>query len=264
MMRILALLVVAVALMVAPKAGAAMFDPFAAATIEARPGIRVPLDGTFLDEAVRPVSLRSLAGGRPIVLAPVLHNCPNICGVTLGALSDAVAMQPLEPDFAVIGFSIDPREKPMDAAAALAALADREGGAGAPHAIHALTGEAGEIHLVTDALGYRYAFDPDLGQYAHMAAIAVLTPNGRVVRWLSGLAPDPQELGKAIAAARDERVASLGDTLLLLCYHYDPVTGRYTLLVSRVIQISGFATVLALAGFVGVSVLRERRRGGGA
>jgi protein SCO1/2 len=175
-----------------------------------------------------------------------------------------VALQPSESNFAVVGFSIDPRERPADAAAALAALADREGGASTTRPIHALTGEVGEIHAVTDALGYRYAFDPALGQYAHMAAITVLTPEGRVVRWLSGLAPDPQELGKAIADAREERVASLGATLLLLCYHYDPVTGRYTLLVSRIIQISGVATVLALASFVGVSVLRESRRGGGA
>ncbi len=263
MTRILALIVLAI-LTAASTAGAATFDPFAAVAIETPPVARAPLDGTFRDEAGRPVSLRSLADGRPIVLAPVLHNCPNICGVTLGALSDAVALQPSEPDFAVVGFGIDPREKPADAAAALAVLADREGGANGTHPIHALTGEAGEVHAVTDALGYRYAFDPDLGQYAHAAAIAVLTPEGRVVRWLPGLAPDPQELGRAIADAREGQVASLRETLLLMCYHYDPVTGRYTLLVSRIVQISGVATVLALAGLVGFSIMRERRRGGGA
>jgi protein SCO1/2 len=240
-------------------AAASGFDPFASATIESRPGAQVPLDAVFRDEAGHSTSLRSLGGGRPIVLAPVLHNCPNICGVTLGSLSDAVAAQPADTEFAAVAFGIDPRETPENARTALAALAARSAGEGTGHPLHALTGDAAEIASVTEALGYRYAFDSALGQYAHVAALAVLTPNGRLVRWLYGIVPDPDGLGNSLTAARENRFGSVREQLLLLCYRYDPVTGRYTLLVSRVVQVAGAATVLALASFVALALMQERR-----
>jgi len=99
--------------------------------------------------------------------------------------------------------------------------------------IHALTGKAVDIQHVTDALGYRYAFDPEIGQYAHDAAIAVLGPDGHLSRWLYGLAPDPGDLKLALTEAGQGQTGDWGDQLLLLCYHYDPVTGQYSLLIWR-------------------------------
>jgi protein SCO1/2 len=229
-------------------------------TIDSAPGTPVPLDLTFQDETGRTTSLRDLGGGRPIVLAPVLHKCPNICGVTLGGLGDAVASQSRSPDFVVIAFSIDPHETPQDAAASLVALEARKTG-GWSRSIHALTGTAEAVASITGALKYRYAYDPDLHQFAHAAATAVLTPDGRLVRWIYGLTPDPDELGTAIAAAQNDRIGSLGERLILLCYHYDPRTGRYTLLVNRLMQMAGTATVLILAATIMVAYRRERTTG---
>jgi protein SCO1/2 len=127
---------------------------------------------------------------------------------------------------------------------------------------HALTGTPEAISTVTGALGYRYAYDPEIGQFAHAAAIAVLTPDGRLVQWLYGLSPDPVELGNAISAAEAGRVGSFAQKNILLCYHYDPKTGRYTLLVDRVIQVAGSAFALCLAGLVLFSLKRERRARG--
>jgi protein SCO1/2 len=258
------LLVILLIVCLAPSAdGAASFDPFAAAVINSKPGAPVPLDLAFQDEGGRTTSLRVLGGGRPIILAPVLHKCPNICGVTLGGLGDAVASQPRGSNFVVIALSIDPHETPMDAAASLAALEVRQSD-GWQRNIHALTGTAEAIASVTDALGYHYAYDPALHQFAHAAAIAVLTQDGRLVRWIYGLAPDPDELRTAIVSAQSDRIGSLGEQLILLCYHYDPRTGRYTLLVNRLLQMAGTATALVLAAVIAFAWRRERTtwRGG--
>jgi protein SCO1/2 len=119
---------------------------------------------------------------------------------------------------------------------------------------------------VTQALGYRYTWIPATGQYAHMAAIAVLAPDGRLVRWLPGLGVAPTALAAALADARRGRTDDLGGAIRLLCFHFDPTTGRYTLAIFRLTQIlaGGFAALVAAA--VGLAFWRERRRGtpGGA
>ena len=193
--------------------------------------------------------LRTFAAGKPILLAPVLHNCPNLCGVTLACLKQAIARQPLRPtrDMSVILLGIDPRETPRDAAADQA----RHGLAGA-----FLVGDAKAVHGVTDALGFRYAFDPRIGQYAHVSAIAVLSPDGRLVRWLNGVDPQPAELVQAIADAKAERTNRFVEALALLCYHYDPRTGRYSLAIDRIVKTASFVTIL----IVGFAILRLRRQ----
>ena len=195
---------------------AAPFDPFDEARIVDRPGAQVPLDARFTDQDGRATTLRRVAAGRPILLAPVLHDCPNICGVTLAGLSDAIAGQASRPgrDVALVAFGIDPAETAADAAADLERLERRR-----PLEATALVGDAAAVRAVTDALGYRYAYDPRIGQYAHLAATAVLTPDGRLVRWLNGIAPEPAALASAIADARQEKTGGLGDAIALLCFH---------------------------------------------
>lgn len=242
------------------RAAAAPFDPFAVTGIEHKSDAKIPLDRPFTDEGGHRVTLRGLAGDKPILLAPVLHNCPNICGVTLSGLMEAVKEQPFRPpgDFTIIAFGIDPREGPRDAQNSLDQLHRRfpsltAGG------VHALTGTASDIHAVTDALGYRYAWDPNIGQYAHDAAVAVLTPDGRLSRWLYGLSPEGNDLKLALTEAGQGQIGSWGDQLLLLCYHYDPVTGRYSSLIQMVLQMAGGVTVLAGGGLFGFALLRERK-----
>lgn len=240
------------------------FDPFTAATIEPKPGAQVPLDLSFRDEQDRSVSLRELGGGKPVVLAPVLHECPNICGVTLGGLADAVAGQTYRagPDFRIIAFGIDPRETPAEARKALAALDERTSADAIAGGVHAVTGSPMDIAAVTDALGYRYGWDESIRQYAHVAAAAVLTPDGRLARWLYGLAPEPRDLRLALTEAGEGRVGGFGDRLLLLCYHYDPVTGRYSPLIWSLLRLGGIGTALLLLGSILVALRRERRASG--
>jgi protein SCO1 len=238
---------------------AAAFDPLHDATIDSRPGDRIPLDHRFTDEAGQPVTLAGLAQGHPIVLAPVLHACPNLCGITLAGLAQAIAGQSFRPgaDFALVAFGIDPNEGPGDAAAALARLRDAFPETAAAHG---LTGAAPNVAAVTDALGYRSTTDPETGQIAHIAATAVLTPDGRLSAWLYGIAPDPADLRLALTEASGGKLGTWSDRLLLLCYHYDPQTGRYGSLVLTLLRAGGAATAGLGALLIGAAFVRERRR----
>lgn len=255
------LLVLLLAILAASPALA--FDALQEARIDRHPGARIPLDIPFRDEAGRTVTLRSLANGKPILLAPVVHTCPNICGVTLAGLLSAIGKQDLLPgrDFSIVAFGIDPREGPRDAATALDKLRNsytiRPG-----DAFHGLTGTAAGIAAVTDALGYRYGWDQDLGQYAHIAAVAVVAPDGRLSRWLYGVSPEPSDLKLALIDAGRGRVGDWADQLLLLCYHYDPATGRYGPVIWTLLRIASALTVAILGGFIGFALLRDRRRRG--
>lgn len=240
-------------LLAAAPAAAQPFDPFGEAGVDARAGARVPMDAPFTAADGRRTTLRAVSGGKPILLAPVLHQCPNLCGVTLAGVADAVAAQSLRPgrDFSLVAFGIDPKESSDDAAADLARLRERT-----PIDASSLVGEAKPVHAVTDAIGYRYAWDARIRQYAHVAAVAVITPEGRLSGWLYGLTPSAADLHQALLAARAERSGSWGEQLALLCFHYDPVSGRYTPAIEKILRIAALATVAAL----GLLLLRMRRK----
>lgn len=237
---------------------AAPFDPFGAATIDDKRGAAVPLDDMFRDQMGRPVTLRQVAAGRPILLAPVLHDCPNFCGVTLDNLAAAVEKAaPSASSAAVIAFGIDPREGPVAAATDVRKIAASHPGAGAR--IVALTGSEAAIRHVTNALGYQYAFDPRIGQYAHAAAVAALTPDGHLSRWLYGIAQKQADVVAALADARARRSGGIVDRLILLCYHYDPEQGRYGLAIDRVLKAACAATLFLLLAYVLLQRRREKR-----
>lgn len=250
-----------VTLLAAPAAAEPAFDPFGDVGIDADPGARVPLDQPLADADGAATTLRALADGRPILLAPVVHDCPNICGVTLAGLAQAIANQPFTSgdDFVVVALGIDPRETPAAARGALAALSERFPELAQSGGLHAVVGAKADVAALTGALGFRYAWDPQIDQYAHAAATAVLTGDGRLSRWLYGVAPDPTDLQLALTEAGEGTIGGLADQLLLLCYRYDPATGRYAPLAWTLLRAGGLGVVGALAGFVGWSLWRERR-----
>lgn len=234
-------------------------DPFKAASIVERPGAAIPLDSPFVTAAGKAVTLRQVAAGKPLLITPVQHECPNICGVTLAGITAAIDGQDrYRPgrDFAIVALGIDPREGPAQARDDLRRLAaQRPNAAWQPVA---LTGSESSIQAVTRTLGYRYAWSDQLGQYAHLSATAVLTRDGRLSSWLYGLAPTPAQLDAAVAQARAGRSGGVMQQLLLLCFHYDPQTGRYSLAIVEALRLAGIATVLLIALAV---LLLSRRRG---
>ena len=222
----------------------------------------VPLDTELKDETGRTVRLGNYFGSRPVVLAFVYFDCPMLCTQVLSAMTTALDMLSLDAgtDFDVVAVSFDPRETPAQAVARKTITLERYNHPAAT-GWHFLTGEPSAIERLTKAAGFRYVWDEETQQFAHPTGIIVLTPDGRVARYLFGIEYGPRDLRLALVEASEGKVGSAVDSLLLYCYHYDPMTGRYGFLVLRALRIAGAATALALGSFVWVMVRRERRSG---
>jgi protein SCO1/2 len=244
-----------------PAIAAPAPDPSQLAGISTPLLARAPMDLVFTDQHGRRITLGAIADGEPLLLVPVQHNCRNLCGLTLENLATVLADAGLRPggSFRLVAFGIDPRETSADASHSAA----RMGGENLP-GVEALVGGAAGVARVTGALGYRYTWIAATGQYAHMSAIAVLGPDGRLVRWFAGLGENPAALKKALAAARTGQADDLGGQIRLLCFHFDPATGRYTLAVWRLLQWAAGAAAAALAGAIGTALWRGRGRGAAA
>jgi len=224
----------------------------------------MPLDTTFKDEQGRVVRLGDYfdpAGTRPVVLAFVYYDCPMLCTTVLNSLTSSLKLLSLDPgkDFDIVVVSFDPRETPALAAAKKATYIERYNRAGTEGGWHFLTGEQASIDRLTKAAGFRYVWDADIKQFAHPTGVMVLTPQGHMSRYLFGVEYGPRDLRFAIVDASAGKVGSKIDQVLLYCYHYDPETGRYGLLIMRVVRIAAAATVLALGLFIFVMVKREGR-----
>jgi protein SCO1/2 len=162
--------------------------------------------------------------------------------------------------FSVVTVSFAPAETPAQAAVKKALYARGYGRGGAGASWHFLTGEAASIEQLTRAVGFRYAYDTAKEQYAHAAGMVILTPQGRIARYFYGLEFSPREVRLALVEAAANTIGSPVDQLLLYCYQYDATTGSYTLVVRRVLQLAGVATVLALGGFMIVMFRRDKTK----
>jgi protein SCO1/2 len=217
----------------------------------------LPLDAEFRDERGNRVRLGRYFGRRPIVLAFVYYECPMVCSHVIRAVTSSIGVLSLQPgkDFEVVMVSFDPRETPPQA---LAKKTELVRDAHAADGWHFLTGDEREIKRVTAAAGFRYAWDAETQQYAHPTGILVVTPDGRPARYLFGIEYGPRDLRFALVEASEGRVGSVVDSLLLYCFHYNPMTGRYGVYVMRTLRIAGGATVLLLGAFIFILVRRER------
>jgi protein SCO1 len=227
---------------------------------------RIPLDATFRDESGAAVRLGDYFGRRPVVLVFAYYDCPMLCTQVIHGLSSALGVLSLSPgkDFEIVTVSFNPADTPAAAASKKAVYLERYKQPGASAAWHFLTGDPPEIERVTRAAGFRYAWDADTKQFAHPSGIIVLTPDGRLARYLFGIEYGPRDLRFAIVEASAGKVGSIVDSLLLYCYHYDPMMGRYGLVIMRAIRLAGAATVLALGAFIALMLRRERRNSGPA
>jgi protein SCO1/2 len=222
---------------------------------------RLPLDVELVDEQGQRRPLGTFFGARPVVLAFVYFDCPMLCTQVLSAMTSTFGVLSLDPgtDFEIVVVSFDPREGPALAAEKKALYLARFGRPATSSGWHFLTGDQPAIDRLTRAAGFRYTWDEETGQFAHPAGVVVVTPDGRLSRYLFGLEYGPRDLRFAIVEASEGRIGSLVDAVLLYCYHYDPMTGRYGLVVMRVLRIAGAATVIGLGTFIVVMVRRERK-----
>jgi protein SCO1 len=229
--------------------------------IDQRVNERLPLDLVFRDETGRAARLAEYFRGRPVVLSLVYYECPLLCLQVLDGLVKALTTLSFDVgrEFDVLTVSFDPGEEPALAAKSKRTMLARYGRPGAEDGWHFLTGNEPAIHALTEAVGFRYAYDRRTDQFAHGAGIVVLTPEGRISRYFFGIDYSARDLRFGLMEASEHRIGSVIDQVLLYCYHYDPASGRYGLVILNVIRLAGLATLLALGIFVIGSLRRERR-----
>ncbi len=222
------------------------------AGIDQHLGAQLPLDARWRDADGHPVTLRQLADGHPLLLAFGYYRCPNLCDVVLhGMAHGAAGLTSLRPgrDYSVVFVGIDPRETPADAAQAKAQLAQKQPGA-AVGQWHFLTGSPAAIKALTDAAGFRYFYDPRNDQFAHAAGTVVATAGGRVSQYFLGVSYPASGLRLALVGASSGKLGNVVDQLVLLCCGYDPSTGRYSLVIGRVMRVLGVGFVLLFGGWL--------------
>jgi len=149
----------------------------------------VPLDITFRNEAGATVRLGDYFGKRPVVLVFAYYDCPMLCTQVINGLSSALGILSLDPgkDFEIVTVSFNPRDTPATARAKKAIYLDRYKHAGADEGWHFLTGNQPSIDRLTKAAGFRYVWDEPTKQFAHPSGVMVLTPDGRLARYLFGI-----------------------------------------------------------------------------
>lgn len=228
--------------------------------IEQRLDAQVPLDLPFIDEGGKAVQLGDYLGERPAILTLIYYDCPMLCpmilkdvGIALKAIKYGVG-----DEFDTITVSINPRETPVQATAMKAMQIEALGRPGAEKGWHFLTGEEDAIDRLADAVGFRYAYDSNTGQYAHAAGIMVLTPKGKVSRYFYGLEYIPRDVEFALIEASEGKIGSLVDQIVLLCFAYDPATGTYGFYVLGAMRVGAVLTVLALLLFWLTHYLKTR------
>lgn len=223
---------------------------------------QLPLGLVFTDDQGQQVKLERYFGSKPVVLTLVYYECPMLCTQVLNGLVRSLRMVSFEMarDYEVVTVSFDPRETHQLAAAKKAEYAKELGKPGAEAGWHFLTGTQDQIDLLTKAVGFRYELDERTGQYIHAAGIVVLTPTGRLARYFYGIEFSPKDLRLGLIEASNEQIGSPVDEFLLLCFQYDPASGKYTLAVLKTLRLAGGLTVLAIGLYVCVALGRERRK----
>jgi protein SCO1 len=208
----------------------------------------IPLNLGFRDENGNRVELEQYFGQKPVILTLVYYNCPMLCTQVLNGVESGLKELPTDigKQFDVVTISIDPTESHVLAKVKKEMYVGMYGRPGAAEGWHFLTGDEAQIKQLADAVGFRYAYDPDTKQFAHASAIMLLTPEGKISRYFYGIQFPSRDLRLGLVEASEGKIGTPVDQVLLFCYHYDPATGKYGLLISRVIQAGGALTVLIL------------------
>jgi len=228
---------------------------------EQHPGQQISHDLLFRDETGNTLKLGAVLGHVPVILVPGYYRCPMLCTMINDGLINALEnlRASVGSDFNVVEISIDPNETPTAAAERKSLYLRRYGRSGAASGWHCLVGDAKAITQLTDEIGFRYAYDPELKQYAHPSGVIILTPGGKISRYVFGVTFNSTELRDALAAAKAGKSGSVLSQIFLLCYHYNPITGKYGPLILSALRAASASTLIVLILFIALMVRRDRR-----
>ena len=230
---------------------------------------QAPLDLTFMDESGQPVQLRQYFGPKPVVVALVYYQCPMLCSQVLNGLTatlNGIVRFNVGRDFNIVTVSFDPRDTPEAAREEKKSFIQRYRRAGSEEGWHFLTGKKDQIDALAQALGFKFAWDPEIKQYAHASGIMLLTPDGHIAQYYYGIEYAPRDLQFGIIEASKGKIGNFVDQVLLYCYHYDPARGKYGAVILNILRLTALVTVLVLGGFLFIMFRRDfaRRNGSGS
>jgi protein SCO1/2 len=227
--------------------------------IDQKLNAQAPLDAVFRDETGHAVRLGQYFGRKPVILAMVYYDCPMLCTQILNGLVSSLKPVTFRAggQFDVVSVSINPAEGPELAARKKQVYVGRYSRSANPDGWHFLTGPEESIRALTDAVGFRYSYDPKTKLFAHGSAVLVLTPQGRVSRYFYGVEYSPRDLRLGLIEAAQNKIGTPVDHVLLFCYQYDPALGKYTAITMNLVRVGGALTVVILSGFLLLMWRRE-------
>ena len=230
-------------------------------SIDQKLGGQLPLGLTFHDESGRTVELGDYFHKKPVILSLVYYRCPQLCNMNLnGMLSAFKALTPsIGTDFEILTVSFDPNETPELAAAKKQTYVKEYRREGAEAGWHFLTGDAASITALTEAVGFRYHYDPRTDQYAHGSAIMLLTPDGKLSKYFYGIEFSARDINLGLVEATDGKIGTLAEKMMLLCYQYDPRSGKYGFAIMTALRTGAVLTTLSLCTFWFFMYRRDRR-----
>ncbi len=212
----------------------------------------LPLNDHFRDSTGADQPLSAYFAHRPVVMALVYYKCAMLCPQVLHGMAAALRQTGYSPgkDYDVLVTSIDPTDTPADAAASKQKFLGELGDPGAASNVHFLTGAQPQITALANAAGFHYVRVPGpdgkMTQFAHSSVIMIVTPEGRLSKYLTGIEYQPRDLRLALLEASNHRIGSATDLILLYCCNYSPSEGRYTVSILRVLGLAGLASVIGL------------------
>jgi len=212
----------------------------------------LPLDVLVRDETGRDVRLSEYFGDKPVILALVQYRCPMLCTQVLNGFAKASHAVPLKigDDYQFVAISFDAREGAELATEKQAHYVRVLRQSGASRGMHFLTANQTAIDRITAAVGFQYRYVERTDQFAHASGLVIATPEGRLSRYLYGIEYSPHDLRLGLVESSHGQIGTVAEQVLLLCYHYDPLTGKYGLVISGVLHWVGIITVLVLGGFL--------------
>jgi protein SCO1 len=227
---------------------------------------QIPTELPFRDESGKTVRMGEFFGKKPVILNLVYYQCPMLCSEVLSGLESALRVLKFDvgKEYEVVTVSFDPRETPEMATKKKAEYLKRYGRPGAAQGWHFLTGPQESIGALTRAAGFQYEFNKQTGQFAHATAIMLLTPEGKISQYYYGVEFAPKDLRLGLIQASDKKIGTVVDQVLLYCYHYDPQTGKYGAVITRILRLSALATMLVLGVLIAVMSTRGPAKGKGA
>ena len=228
--------------------------------IDQKLGDQIPLDLKFRDEQGNEVPLGNFFGSRPVVLSLVYYKCPMLCTEILNGMVETFRTINFTAgkEFEVVTVSIDPTETSDLAAEKKNHYLEMYGREEAKGGWHFLTGDQSSIQKLAATVGFHYVYDESSKQFAHASGIMVATSTGKLARYLYGIEYGARDLKFSLIEAAENKIGSPVEKLLLLCYHYDPLTGKYSVVVTRILQGGALLFVVVLGGYMMVNFRRDR------